>query len=188
MHFNGLKIQILSFAAFLIVANVSAEDFGIAMPDQLKGEEQLLEQLEKDEKGDDVNFVMGDRDEDLKVEGNNTEVGGKFSLQDQVQEANYELSRKEKILSTGNEVPFTHEKKEFLIEFKNNDIYKKIYNTGESAFSFSYIQDTYDVTDTNNVFQDSFVNATGSKRGGTLHLQFDEYFSRGFLKMVSSGL
>lgn len=181
MLFSGLKNLTLSLFFIFLASCSSSQDFRIAMPDQLKNQESPIDQMEIEEDSDDADFVMGNRSGDLDVGEVEEKPEEGFALQDKAKAVEHKLSKREKILSTGNEVPFTHEKRDSLIEFRNEDIYKRIYNTGESAFSFSYITDNYDVSDANNVFQESFVEAPGSKRGGTLHLNFDDYISRGFL-------
>ncbi|MCF8057965.1 MAG: hypothetical protein K9K67_01605 [Bacteriovoracaceae bacterium] len=173
MPSNGLKILILSV---LFSLSLGAEDFGIALPDQLEPGKHLLESFEKDENNEDVDFSMGERDSFIPSKQDEKKS---FAIMDKAEFEKKELSEKEKILATGNEVPYTHENRESLIEFKNKEIYKSIYNKGQSSFSFTYIKDEYDVKDNNNIYQQSFENAPGSKKGGSLHLHFDEYFSRG---------
>lgn len=180
MLLNGLKILTSSFF-LLFGANVLAEDFGIAMPDQLQGEERDLETGKGMKAADDSpDFIMGDRDSfDTKL--TEDEKGKSYSLPGSSERTDKDLTEKEKILSTGNDIPFKFEKEENLIEFKNKEIFNQINNRGDSAFSFAYIKDDYDVTDSQNVFQNSFENASGSKRGGAVHLSFDNYIKRGFL-------
>jgi hypothetical protein len=181
---NGPKIRNLTLILSLIISlSLRAEDFGIAMPDQLEPDKYILESLENDEDNEDVSHVMGERDLDALFKKTEDEKKGSqpYVIPDTAKYNEEELSEKEKILSTGNEVPYTHENKDNLIEFKNKDIYKEIYNKGEGSFSFTYIKDEYDVTDRNNVYQQSFKNATGSKRGGSIHFNFDDYISKGWL-------
>ncbi|MCR9203418.1 MAG: hypothetical protein NXH75_02500 [Halobacteriovoraceae bacterium] len=177
---NGLKILTSSFI-LLFGATVFAEDFGIAMPDQLQGEERLLETGKGMKAAEDSpDFIMGERDS-LETKLTEDEKGNSYILPGSSERTDKDLSEKERILSTGNDVPFKFENKENLIEFKNSEIFNQIANRGDSAFSFAYIKDDYEVTDSQNVFQNSFENASGSKRGGAVHLSFDNYMTRGFL-------
>lgn len=189
MRLNGLKtLKILITSLFFTVSlSIVAEDFGIAIPDQLQGEDRLLESGKEYESSEDSpDFIMGERDSfDTKV--SEEEKGKAYSLPGSAERTDGELTEKEKILSTGNDVPFKFENNENLIEFKNREIFNKIHNKGESAFTFGYIKDEYEVKDSRNVFQNSFEDATGSKRGGAVHLSFDNYLTRGLFN-VSYGL
>lgn len=180
MPLNGLKIQILSLL-FLLVSCASSEDFDHALSDQLNDDSPLQESFKNDDDNDDVNLVMGDRSEDLKIKDGEDNNEPEFAIPSKGEFQKTVLSDKEKILSTGNEVPFTYENNPELIEFKNKKIHEQIYNKAESSFSFAYIMDNYDISDSRGVFQESYVNSTGAQRGGAILLNFDEYFSRGFL-------
>jgi hypothetical protein len=182
MHLNGLKTLTISFA-FLFGGIAFAEDFGIAMPDQLQGDERDLETgkgMVPAENSPD--FIMGERDS-LNTKLEEDEKGKSYSLPGSAERTDKELTEKEKILSTGNDVPYKFENNENLIEFKNREIFNKIHNKGDSAFSFGYIKDDYEVKDSRNVFQNSFEEASGSKRGGAVHLSFDNYLTRGFFNL-----
>lgn len=182
MRLSGLK-KILISGLYLLSATSFAEDFGITMPDQLQGNERPYEGGEALESSDDsADFIMGSRDGyDFPVSEESQENDPGFFTK--AKEETKELTEKEKILSTGNEVPFTFEKSPTLVEFKNREIFKKIHNKGESSFSFGYIKDEYEFSDSRNVFKNSFDDATGSKRGGAVHLSFDDYITRGFFNI-----
>lgn len=180
MRLNGLKIQILSLV-LLLGSCASTEDFDHAVADQLKSDEAIQETIKntEDNDNDHVDFLMGDRSDDLKLENDDNEDEPLFAVSKEGKELEIKLSDKEKILSTGNEVPYTYENKKDLITFNNEHIHEQIYNKAESSFSLSYIMDTYDISDSRGVFQRSFVDASGAQRGGAILLNFDEYFHRG---------
>ncbi len=181
MRLSGLKNLTLSLTLFSITSLSSyGEDFGIALPDQLQEDSAIQESFKREKGGNDVNFVMGDRREELKQD-KNAKDEPQFAVPGKTKEPKLELSEKEKILSTGNEVPYTYEDSQELISFKNEKIYEQIYNKAESSFSMSYIMDNYDISDNRGVFQESFVDAPGAQRGGAILLNFDEYFRRGTL-------
>jgi hypothetical protein len=182
MLLSGLKNLTLSLILFALnLSLVYAEDFGIALPDQLKDDSAIQKSFEVDKGKDDVNFVMGDRHDDLKLDEDDSQDEPLFAVPGKTKEPDLELSEKEKILSTGNEVPYTYEDSQELISFKNERIHEQIYNKAESSFSMSYIMDSYDISDNRGVFKESFIDAPGAQRGGSILLNFDEYFRRGTL-------
>jgi len=176
---NGLKILIsISFLSF----NVFAEDFGIAMPDQIKGEESEYNKEAENLDKDTSNLIMDAGEEYDFSNIKSDEVN--FSLPSSGEERVKKLSEKEKILSTGNEVPFQFENRENIISSKNADIYREVYNKGASGFGFTYIKDEYDVKDGSDLYRRSFEEATGSKKAGSLHFTFDRYLSRGVISTL----
>jgi hypothetical protein len=160
----------LIFISLLLSNFVSADDFGIAMPDQINDSGTL-----NDAEGKEFHLI-GERDE-LKTSGNKKS----FAVQDSVDEANRKLTWKQKLLGSGVTEPFKYENNESELVIKNNNIYNKIYNKGESGFGFAYIQDGYTIKDSEGVFQRTYERSTGSVRGGTIHFEFDQSLYKGFI-------
>lgn len=187
MPLSGVKSLKISVLFFLCIS-VFAEDFGIAVPDQLQGDERIYESGKELKSSDDApDFLMGERgDYQVEVEEEENKLRN-FAVPDLANHEKKELSEKEQILSTGNDVPFTYENRPTLIEFKNKEIFNKINNKGDSSFSFGYIMDTYEFKDSRNVFKNSYEDATGSKRGGAIHMAFDSYLTRGFFNLFWGG-
>jgi hypothetical protein len=181
MLFNGVKKQKVNIGIILFLFSISsmAEDFGIAMPDQLSDKEYEVKLKSTSEEVDSSidSYVMGDSEpSDLKAEGEPSfSVPGEGNLSE-IEEPN----EKEKLLSTGYKPPHSLDDKENLVTFKNREIYDNFYDKGTSSFSFSYVRDDYSVKDGRGVFQRSFVDADEARRGGYLHLVFDNYINRAF--------
>lgn len=187
MRFNGQRKLILKFlSSLLFLFSSYAEDFGVALPGQIQGEDRYYEQKKDEDPDGVINLIMGDRSDGSVYDKEISEEEKKKISDDYMIPGNREfkkdsLSEKEETFAIGNTVPFQHENEETLIEHDNDEIYGDIYNKGESSFSFAYIMDNYDVTDQRGVFQKSFEDASGSKRGGSLHLVWDEFFNRGWV-------
>ncbi len=164
-----MKVSILITLFFLSLSSF-AEDFGIAMPDQLTSDGVL-----NNSDGKEVH-IIGDRDE---MQTSASDISS--SLPDSVNEDNRKLTWKEKIMGSGVSVPFKYENRENELVVKNNDIYNKIYDKGARAFGFAYVQDGYSVKDQEGIFQRTYERSTGSVRGGTLHFEFDESLYKGVI-------
>ncbi len=183
MLLNGLKNLIVSLLLLLTFTKVMAEDFGIALPDQLDPDSLKLDDVK-----DRYNFgehVMGNRDDtDDKWKASEN---GDFALSKKDVLKNKKISDKEEIKSFGSGAPFEMDNREHILESKNSEIFKSVYSKGASSFSFTYIQDKFDVDDSANVFERSYNAEQGTRRGGSLHLFFDNYFSKSFISPFWGG-
>jgi len=180
MHFNGVKnLKAKLLCLFLILApSLCAEDFGIAVPGQLSEDsfEKEASQLKNKDNTND-SYVMGERSEPEFKETSEKS----FSVPGQgLTEDIDEPTRKEKLLSTGLKAPHSLENEENIVSFESNELYDNFYDQGDSSFSFTYIRDEYNVSDSRGVFQQSFVDAEDARRGGYLHFNFDSYMNRNF--------
>ena len=183
MLFNGLKNLIVSFLLILLAPTVLGEDFGIAIPDQLKTES--IEEITDSDQSKFGNHLM----DSTEVKANSWQASEvedfafskKKELDDKI------ITDKEMATSPGSGAPFDLENKVQILKYKNSEIFQKVYSKGESSFSFTYIQDSFDVKDAANVFERSFNAETGTTRGGTLHLFFDNYLTRGLISPFWGG-
>ncbi|MAF78245.1 MAG: hypothetical protein CME60_08785 [Halobacteriovoraceae bacterium] len=190
MHFNGVKsLKVSSFTiGFLLLTSVYAEDFGIAVPGQLSEDhfERQQKKSEKKKKEEGFSYVMGEGNgKDLSQTDENDyqpDQSPAFSVPgDGNNDLKLNISENDKLLSTGYKAPHSLENEENLVSFEGDELYDNFYDNGDSAFSFTYIQDDYNVSDSRGVFQRSFVDAEDSRRGGYLHLNFDRFINRAFL-------
>ncbi len=182
MLFNGVKNQKIKALAlaFLLPINIFAEDFGIAVPDQLSEDEFTENYKDQSEESDEgSSYVMGETEPSLPNEDSSSK--GAFVAGDGLDENVREPTKRDKLLSTGYKAPYSLENEENLVTFEGDQVYGNFYDNGESSFSFSYIQDAYTVSDSRGVFQKSYVDAEDARRGGYLHFNFDSYINRNFL-------
>ena len=96
-------------------------------------------------------------------------------------------SWKEKTLGIKGQVPFAHENEFKLTKIRKRDNFKKVYNKGESTFTFAYIDDRYNITDPGNIFQKTFRGRPNRVKMGTFHLGFDYYLYRGKISFAYGG-
>jgi len=183
MLFNGRKSLTLNLFILLISFSLGAEDFGIAIPDQLNADP--MEVSEENDSSNFGNHLMDSNDEKYNSWDPSEKEDFAFSKNDQLKDKR--VSEKEKALSKGIGTPFDLENKEQILKYSNREIFQKIYSSGEKSFSFSYIQDNYDVKDAANVFERSFNAENGTLRGGTLHLFFDNYLTKAFISPFWGG-
>jgi hypothetical protein len=183
MLFSGPKKLSLSLVLILMSSALFAEDFGIAIPDQLS--DGAVESSEVEDNSNFGNHLMGSSKE--KEDSWQASESEDFAFTKENKVENNELSDKEEALSYGSGTPFEMESKDQILKYKNDEIFKKIYSKGQSSFSFTYIQDSFDVKDAANVFERSFNAETGTTRGGTLHLFFDNYITRSFISPFWGG-
>ena len=186
MLFNGVKIQNLKLAFFglALISSVYAEDFGIALPDQLQESEYdkspTREELKKfKDSGAHVMGIVPEADLETKYQENKNEKS--YNIPEQGISEVPEPSEREKLVSPDNPMPFKHENLENMVEIKNDGIYGNYYDQGESSFSFTYIKDSYSVTDDRNIYQSSYIDSNEGLQGGFLLFNFDNYISRNFL-------
>ena len=187
MLFNGVKnqkIEIIALtfllSALLTPTQVYAEDFGIAVPDQLSDSEFEDNHKDQEESDKGTSYVMGTSEPTFSKE--QEETGKRSFLAGEG--AGLEVddpSEREKLLATGYKAPHSLDNEENLVTFEGEQVYGNFYDSGESSFSFSYIQDAYTVNDARGVFQKSYIDAEDARRGGYLHFNFDSYINRSFL-------
>ena len=96
-------------------------------------------------------------------------------------------SWKEKVLGIKGQVPFAHENEFKLMKIRKRDNFKEIHNKGESTFTFTYIHDRYNITDSRNIFQRTFRERPNRVKMGTFHLGFDYYLYRGKFSFLYGG-
>ena len=180
MPLNGRKNLIISFLTLSVVF-VRAEDFGIALPDQLQGEERVLEQEQKEKEDAGIpNLIMGDRDSDENIKDLDSES---FVFPKTLELENKKLDENKTYNGFGNTLPFSHDRSESLVEFKNNDTFKKFYNSANTSFSLTYINDEYKVSDSRNIFKNTIENSDKAKRLGAIHINYDDYVTKGWLNL-----
>lgn len=180
MRLSGVKKQTLSLF-ILFSLGCGASDFGIALPEQLKGDKATYEFSKKEDKKENkkdsgVDLTMGDREFTPKQ----NEDESLYSIPGSVKEVNLEPSEKNKIVNSGNIAPFQNEDKESVTTFTNKGIHKEIYNKSVTALSLSYLMDEYDVTGRNGAFDRTF-GGPGGRRGGYVHFTYDSYLSKAWL-------
>ena len=118
-----MKVKFFFIITFFLALSICADDFGIAMPDQVKDTGNLNNSDGKN------NYILVDRDE-IKTNG----AVKSHTIQDSVDEYTKKLTWRNKILSSGVSEPYKFENNENQIVSKNNEIYRKIYNKGTSVF------------------------------------------------------
>ncbi len=176
MRLSGVKKQILSILFFVCTAPL-ASDFGVAMPDQLKGEDATYKFSENESiKDSRIDLNMGDREFNPK-ENEDEKI---FAIPETVEEKVPVPSEKNKLLGAGNATPFVNEKRDSIISFTNKKIHQEIYNKSDSALSLSYLPDDYSVSGRGGAF-DRTYNGPGGRRGGFVHFTYDSYLSHWWL-------
>lgn len=187
MLFNGLKIQrilkssLLLFVFIFSSSLIADDDSQLGVPGQFsdKEYEENLHHAAVEREDPDSSYVMGNSEpekylKDVKSSGFGAPGAG-------LQEDMPSPSQREKLISVGMDAPQSMENRENLLTYDGDDVYKEIYDRGDSSFSFSYFRDQYSVSDSGGVFQQSYVDAKGARRGGYLHFNFDSYLNRSFL-------
>jgi len=161
-----IKFLVLALLSF----SVLAEDFGIAVPDQIKKD------LLSPNKGADSPHTQGDRDGQFKkLDSDAPRLPGMTS------EKKQKVSWKAKVLGNTSIAPYEFENRPSQISGGHKNLFKKIYDKGNSSFGFSYVRDSYDVSDSRDIFQSTFERSSDSVRGGTLHFEFDKNFYKGVI-------
>ena len=131
MSLAGRKKVIIKivFLILVICSSAFADDFGIAMPDQLDKADDSFQINSNDEK---ELYIAGERDE-IKTSGNETSP----TLPDSVGHQKSNASLKARLLRADAGNPYEFEERPEMISIKNDEIINSIYNQGTSLFSFS---------------------------------------------------
>ena len=74
-----------------------------------------------------------------------------------------------------------------MVKYDKFKTFQEVYNRGKEAFSFVYIKDDYNVSSERDIFDRTFINNVGSKRGGSLHFSFDYSLYRKWVNITYGG-
>ncbi len=186
MLFNGVKKQnkffliiLLSIFSFVTFAN----EGGIPVPGQLQIDSYdgaSEEDNSEDEKKE--HYTLEQSLDEYNGEASGEEGVDQFAIPNQSNEYR-KLTDKEKILSTGVTEPYKFENDQNYLSLSHSDIFKKVYDKGEAAISFTYLKDEFDVTDPDGIYQKTFDSGGESMRAGYLLFASDHYFYKGFVNL-----
>lgn len=181
---NGQTLKLLLLICFFLASTVSADESGgwIAMPGQL--EENYAE-----------NSKNEDNDKKIKKSGfispgNSEYLGGDYTKESPFfsnkENQKFALDDEELIGGTNIQVPGVTG----INSFKNIDnekILQRAKGQWGSAFSFSYVRDSYDYKDRNGIFDSVYRDGANSKNYGTFLLKFREKIGSIFYYGVNTG-
>ncbi len=157
------------FIILLISSQVYGEDAGQMMMDEIENRTEIEKAIKNIVEDEEIgsSFIPGDIDgsivTDIKKESNND-----FFLSQEKPKIT-EPTKRDFALESGQKIiEDTSIPNDRLIEATNKEIVKEVSNLKNSVFSFYYIRDDYDVTDSRGIFQQTYVNDQSAVRGGSM--------------------
>lgn len=185
MLFNGVKKQnkffliiLLSLFSFITFAN----EGGIPVPGQLQIDSYESPTDEQPDESAEARHNLNGSLEEYHGGEATSEGSNQFAIPNESNEYR-QLTDKEKILSTGVTAPYKFEKDQNYLSLSHSDIFKRVYDKGDAAISFTYLKDEFDVVDPEGIYQKTFDAGGDSLRAGYLLFASDHYFYKGFVNL-----
>lgn len=95
----------------------------------------------------------------------------------------HQLTNKEKILSTNITAPYKFEKDQNYLSLSHSDIFKRVYDKDDTAISFTYLKDKFDIIDPKNIYQKTFDTGNNSLKTKYLLFTNNHYFYKNFVNL-----
>lgn len=163
------SVVVLTFLfSFNSLAEISLPLPGVPIDDS------VLERRMKESKTNSA-FVPGDEFEEVDIKTKKKSV----YVPEDTDEAGLDsqVTTREKLKNFGSTVPHSMEGGESYERLSNRDLLYQFQGEGSKSFGFYYIQDTYDVSDANGIYQRTYGdNVSQAMRGGSVHLSYERYW------------